>query len=562
MKFWICLLGCIALALAGCPGEDGGDDDDSKPQPVKPGQVIGPAPGGSSDPGGGAPVALTISGTVTFDRLPVTAAGLGATPSVENAANVLVEAVQHNAINTVLASTTTDAAGAYTLNFNTTVDYFVRARAESGNAPDTDRVYHSQTSPPIVHAVPGMILNRAAGSQTVNLHASFDLPQIRGGAFAILDTVRRLRAAALPAYSSLGPLDLFWGPQNQGTQFLKTAGGDTITLNTFTGLDGPNGNPSIYLLGGEKGNLADSDHDQYDETVIAHEWASFLQLTQSRDNNFGGPHGGEQLIFTASYSEGVVTAIGCGLLGVNVYRDTLGYAGSSSVQFEFGLESGVVPGAGVGYGNEFRMSRVTWDLIDGGAGWPADADTDPAAVDLVDFFASFSALATRAAPYEVAWMASLLQQLIDDAQLTQGNADVIVQVHGESFPPSGGFDPYPPALVIGGAPQSATLNANEGNDTNPILGPGANAVYRLEVAAAQNVTLQLDNTTPGYDNGKHRLVLTVHDLQRNILAQDATLTADKTLVVSLAAGTYIVRVQHRPAQPWHLDDTSCALQAN
>lgn len=560
MRYALPMSCLFVLLLAACPGDGNGNGGSGGGSaPVAPAAVIGPAPGGTADPDGGGAVALTINGAVTYDRLPVTPSGLGAAPVVEDAVEVVVEAVAHDDINNVLAATATGTGGAYTLNFSTTVDYYIRARAESGAGGDVDRVYHSQTAPPVVHAAPGAILNRAAGSQTVDIHAACDLPDNRAGAFAILDTVRRLRASVSGSFASLGPLDLFWGIGNDGTQFLQDGGGGTITLTTETSLNGPHGNPSIYLLGGDSDPL-NSDHDEFDETVIAHEWASFLQLTRSRDNNFGGRHAGEKLIFSAAYSEGVVTAIGNALLGERVYRDTTGWpTATTSVQFEFDCESGVVPGSGSGYASEFEVTRAVWDLLDGGTGWPADNDGDPAAIDMNDFFSSFAALKTRGAPYEVAWTASLLQQLIDDGHLTQGDADNIMTAQGAAFPPTGG-DSFPAPLTVG-TPESDTLDAWSGTDPNPILGPQANGVYRLELASAQGVTLDLDNTTPAYDPGAHRLDLTVHALDRTILGEDAGDTEDKSLTLNLAAGTYIIRVQHRPGSQAESAPTNFTLTA-
>ncbi len=548
----------LFVALPGCR-----DDEPGKcgvgPTPVSAYSVIGPAPGGTADPDGGAPVNLTITGTISFDRLPVTAAGLDLLNPVSTAAaDVLVEAVAHNDINSVLGSTSTDATGAYSINFSTTVDYYIRARAQCGSGGDIDRVFHSQTVPPLVHALPGQVLNRAAGSQVVNLHGAADATN-RAGAFAVLDTARRLRAAC--TLTALGPLDLFWGMGNAGTQWLKDGGGNTITLSTETGLDGPNGNPSIYLLGGTAADLLNSDHDEFDETVIAHEWASFLQLTRSRDNNFGGVHFGEELLFSASYSEGVVTAIGCALLDQRVYRDTAGYVGgASSVQFEFDCESGVVPGSGAGYANEFRVTRATWDLLDGGTGCPADSDADPAGIALADFLNSFADLKTRAAPYEVAWLASLLQELVDDAHLTVGDANTIMTAQGAAFPPAGG-DGFPAVLLVGAAATNGALDAWSGADPNPVLGPQANGVWRLELAAPQTVTIDVTNTTAGYDPAAHRLDLSLHDLSRNIKAQHIGDAVNKSVTVSLAAGTYIVRVQHLPASQASSAPVSFSVQA-
>lgn len=558
MKRLIWLL--IPLAFAACgdrePGSCGTTGGSFAVPPI---DVIGPGPGGAPDPDGGAPVALTITGKVTYERLAVTATGLDLlNPVTENAANVVVEAVSHADISTVLGTTASDANGDYTLSFSTTVDYYIRARARAGTGLDVDAVYHSQTSPPIIHAIPSGLLNRAAGSQTVNLHAAADVSN-RAGAFAILDTARRLRAAS--SLTSLGPLDLFWGMGNEGTRVLRNGSGQLITLSTETGLDGPNGNPSIYLLGGNQIDVENTDHDEFDETVIAHEWASFLQLTQSRDNNFGGAHAGEELIVSASYSEGVVTAIGCALLDQPVYRDTIGYVGgATSVQFEFDCETGVVPGTGTGYGNEFRNTRVVWDLFDGGTGSPADTDSDPSNIAFVDFLNSFADLRIRTAPYEVAWLASLLQELVDDAQLNATDANTIVSAHGEVFPPASG-DNFPVLLTVGGASDSGNLDAWSGPGSNMILGPQANGVWRIELAAPQTITIDVTNTVGVYDPAQHRLDLTLHDLDRNIVAQDTGNTSDKTVTASLTPGTYIVRVQHVPATQASSAPTPFSVQA-
>jgi len=525
----LCLLG---LLLCGCPKDE---PDDPKPGPsgLNPVFVIGPF-GGSPDPDGGAPVALTITGQVTFDRLPVTATGLGSAPTTLPAANVQIEAVRHGDMFNVVGTTTTDAAGNYTLNLNLDHDFYMRARTVSGTGVDIDRVYHNQTLPPIPHAAVGSIINRAGGSQAVNLHAPATLGNNRGGAFAILDTIQRLRATASGSFPSMGGLDVFW---SQGGNLL--AGTDEV---------GPNGRPLIKLPGGSSSDVANTDHDEFDETVIAHEWASFLQLTQSRDNNFGGEHAGEELLFSASYSEGVVTAIGCALLGQPLYRDTTGFpGGATSLLFEFHCESGVVPGSGTGYGNEFRNTRAVWDLLDGGVGSPADTDADPANIALGDVLGSFADLGARSAPFEVAWLASLLQELIDDALLSVSDANTIMVAQGAQFPPAGGSDPFPALLNVGGAAENGSLDAWSGADPNPILGPQANGVWRIELAAPQTVTVDVTNTTAGYTASSHRLDLTVHDLQRNVLAQHTGVAANKSVSVNLNAGTYLVRVQHVPA---------------
>jgi hypothetical protein len=535
-----CLL-CVALLLAGCP-DDGGNGSPSQPTfpRVALAELIGPS-GGTADADGGTAVSIILSGSVSFDRLPVTAAGLSDTPSVEAAAFVTIEVVEHDSLAALIATATTDASGDYSLNFDTDKDFYVRARSESGD----DRVFHPRAQTVTLHAVSTPILNRAMPVQVANLHADFSLPHNRAGAFAALDTVRRLRESVTGSFPTLGALDVFWCIGNHRPQGALPDQG--MIAGTDSTLNGPNARPAVFLVGGTAADPLNTDHDEFDESVIAHEWAHFLQQSVSRDNNFGGPHAGEEMLYTAAYSEGLVTALGCALLGVDVYRDTVGYpGGATAMQFEFHLESGLVPGSGLGYGNEFRVARMVWDILDGGAGWPPDADGDPIAVDKSDFFASFAALATRGAPYEVAWMASLLQQLIDDGHVAAADAHTLVAAHGEAFPPVGAFDPFPELLILGAAPVAGQLNAWAGADPNPILGPQANAVYRIELAATQSLSITVTNTSAGFSPQRHRLILSLHDLEREILAHDDSRAAILSITESIGPGTYILRVQHVP----------------
>lgn len=536
------------LLLSACTNGKGGGGGASSPQPVSAHSVLKPETGGTADPDGGATVALTISGKLTFDRLPVTTGGLGATPSVENAANVVVEAVAYNDINNVLAIGSTNATGDYSLGFSTDLDYYIRARSIAGTGLNIDTVYHSQTVPQIAHAISSSIKNRSAGNITVNIYATHAVLENRAGAFALLDTVQRLRnnTDVGAVFPNLGALDIFWGPDNFGTQWLTNTASQTITLTSYTELAGPNNNPSIYLLGG---GGPDDDHDEYDESVIAHEWVSFVHLTQSRDNNFGGPHSGEEILFSSAYSEGVVTAIGNGLLDQQTYLDTKGYpdGGVSTISFGFDLESGALPGTGTGYGNEFEVSRAVWDFIDGGAGGPADGDADPTAISMQNFLGSFADLKSRTGSYEIAWLASLIQELVDDSHLNITDANTVMTAHSAAFPPAGGPNSFAPEITVGGSTLSGSLDAHSGTDPNVILGPQANAIYKLVIAAATTVTIDLTNTTAGYAADPNRLDLTIHAMDRQILGAHEGNAQNKQIIVTLQPGVYQIRVQHMPA---------------
>lgn len=560
----LCTSGCLSLVLLSFSAAwDTGDfnyEPSLPPVRIPNEQVIGPAPGVVADPPGGAPALVFVSGRVTFDRLLPGPAGLDPSPSNRRATFVTVEAVSAENSSHVLDAAVTDAAGDYSMSFSTDRDYFVRARSESGSGLQVDRVFHPRTNTAILHAVCSQVQHRSASPAMVDVHADHQDGTSRAGAFAILETMGRLRASVAAYLPPLGELEVYWCRANfyndtfhygylQGWGFIT--GSQTVEV-------GPHSVPTIYLLGGNYFG-GGGDHDEFDETVIGHEWASFVQLTQSRDNNFGGDHAGEELLFTAAYSEGVVTAIGCALLGQRIYRDTTGYPpGATSVQFEFDCESGLLPGTGVGYGSEFENTRAVYDLLDGGFG-PPDFDGDGVAINYADFFDSFTNLRTRTAPYEVCWLAGLLQQLIDDGYLTTLEADTLMQGHGAQFPPAGGPDPFPVELVIGGASLTGTLNAAAGTDPNLILGPGANAVFRLTLVAPAIVQIDLTNTTAAYTASRHRLDLSVHDLERNIVGIHAGTAQDKSVSLALPAGTFVVRVQHMPDSAANSQDTGYSI---
>ncbi|MEE9312444.1 MAG: hypothetical protein V3V10_08540, partial [Planctomycetota bacterium] len=297
------------------------------------------------------------------------------------------------------------------------------------------------------------------------------------------------------------------------------------------------------------GGGPDDDHDEYDESVIAHEWVSFVQLTQSRDNNFGGPHSGEEILFSSAYSEGVVTAIGNGLLDQQTYLDTKGYpdGGVSTISFGFDLESGTLPGAGSGYGNEFEVSRAVWDFIDGGTGGPADGDADPTAISMQNFLSSFADLKNRAGSYEVVWLASLIQELVDDSHVNTTDANTVMTAHSAAFPPAGGPSSFAPEIIAGGGTLNGSLDAHSGTDPNVILGPQANAVFKFIISTAVTVTINLANTTAGYAADANQLDLTIHAMDRQILGAHEGNAQNKQIIVTLQPGVYQIRVQHMPA---------------
>lgn len=559
MRSWFVLILLLTLALAGCGGGDDGGSSGG-PKAVNASAIL-EQQGGMANADGGAPVMLTISGKVTFERYTPTAFGLAAAPVTQNAAFVLVEFVQHDTLNTlVTASVNADANGDYTATFSTDRDFFVRARAQFSAASLSCRVLHTQMSAPVVHAVSSGVINRAGGSQVVNVNADLALPHLRGGAFAALDTARELaQAAAYTGSPALGALDLYWAAGNLGTSFMRDLASQPVTINETRFVNtGALGQPGIEISGGRWNNVANTDHDEFDESVIAHEFVHFLMRTQSRDNNWGGAHNGEAFTPNAAYGEGVPTGLGNALLGSKDYIDTTGLpTATTSAIFTFDCENPSfvvgVPSAATGvsgYQSEFAVAATVWDLIDGSTGGPASSDGDPVAITRGNFLASFYALRTRNGTFNIAYLATLLQQLIDDAQLSSGNANTLVTPYNAAFPPTGG-DNWPPAITAPGT-VNGSLDASTGPGSTPAnaeLGANANACFRLTLAAPQSVTFNLTATPGTYNASQHRLDLYVYDLSNALAGGLANNSAAKSVTLSLPAGDYLIRVQHAASAP-------------
>jgi hypothetical protein len=134
--------------------------------------------------------------------------------------------------------------------------------------------------------------------------------------FAILDTVYRAqrKLLALDPAARFKTLSLHWSTANK-----PASGNRAVGEISSTGFLSTLGMGHIYVLG-----QADVDTDEYDESVIAHEWGHYYQWAFSRDDSPGGPHGGEPLEMTIAFSEGWGDAFSAIVTERRDYSDTEG----------------------------------------------------------------------------------------------------------------------------------------------------------------------------------------------------------------------------------------------
>ena len=287
----------FVAALAGC----GGSGSDAAPAPV--------------------PGAVTVSGQVTFDKVPAVAGqGLVYAQTVAvPARGVTVELLQAN---TVTASTTTDAAGHYSFgNVEQSTDVSLRVRAEMlrVGSPSWNFRVVDNVNGEALYTLAGAVFNTGNANVTRNLHAASGwtgnaYTQTRSAApFAILDVVYdavQLVLSATPS-TAFPALRFHWSPSNVPVE--GTAPGEIGTSRFIAGR-------GILLLG-----AADQDTDEYDRHVVAHELGHYLEHRFSRSDSVGGPHAlTDHLDMRVAFSEAWSSVFSAMATGESVYVDTHG----------------------------------------------------------------------------------------------------------------------------------------------------------------------------------------------------------------------------------------------
>ena len=273
--------------------------------------------GGGGGGGVGSGTSTTVSGQVVFQRVtPQNGGGLNyagtATVPVRGA---LVE-VRHTATDTVWASGYTTDTGTFSLTGPAGEAARIVVKAEmavnggtvsvrTGGPSETEGLIWSIYSDVNIpnSGLAGVTMTATSGWNNTGYTAS----QRSSGPFAILDTLYRARELIRNSSSDDAPaLKVFWDPSYSAA---------TITSSKFEP-----GNNIIRILGAEN-----SDTDEFDHNVVAHEWIHAYQANLSRDDSLGGAHGfDDYLDETIAFSEGLASAGSGMVMGNTEYTDTLG----------------------------------------------------------------------------------------------------------------------------------------------------------------------------------------------------------------------------------------------
>src|SRR6185436_2443747 len=136
----------------------------------------------------------------------------------------------------------------------------------------------------------------------------------RSGAFNILEQIQRANDfihAADPQFQPF-PFVMFWSERNQKSVVINMKEG--LVGTTFFSLT----SSTAYILGDRN-----TDSDEYDDSVLIHEYAHMLAAKVSRDDSIGGAHRlGDNLDPRVAWSEGWANFFSGAVRNDSVYRDS------------------------------------------------------------------------------------------------------------------------------------------------------------------------------------------------------------------------------------------------
>ncbi|NOZ90233.1 MAG: hypothetical protein GXO60_02985 [Epsilonproteobacteria bacterium] len=303
---------------------------------------------------------VKISGQVTYDRVP-SAISYGGIAKLDyehtkkvSSKYIVVKAIDKDG--KIIAQTTTDKDGKYSLYVPANIDVKIRAYARMYKKDFWDVSVVDNTNLKSLYVIEGEYHNTTNKHNIRDLHASsgWDGEGYSGtrnaAPFAILDSINqamdKIRNADKKA--KFPQLTVNWSINN------VAAAGDVDSGQIIT--SNYDGARQLWILGD-----ANSDTDEYDDHIIIHEWGHYFEDQFSRADNIGGSHSpGEALDIRVAFGEGWGNAFSGIATDNPIYFDTSGYQQSSGWYMD--LENGAQQNPG--WYSEGSVQRILYDLYD------------------------------------------------------------------------------------------------------------------------------------------------------------------------------------------------------
>ena len=375
-----------------------------------------------------------IYGRLSFDRPAFTRRGGLDYGNIrqEPIRGVWVEAV--NASGAVLERTRSDASGRYRLDVVANTEVRIRIRAHmqrsAAGGPRWDVKVTDNTNGNALYVMQGDLASSGTGASIRNLNApSGWVASASGGRyanarvagpFAILSSTYEAlqRLAGVDADINLPALEYRWSVRN------RNASGDLA--------DGAIGGAFYVRILGHiyLGGKENEDTDEYDHSVILHEFAHHFMATLSRDDSMGGAWNDEaRLDMRLAFSEGFADALGAIITDDPLYRNTLGSnQGMASVEnMETNPVNPTADANRIGWYHSRSVAAIVYDLYDAANA----ADNDSLSLGLAPIYNTLTSNGFKNNRHytSIYTFANQLPEHVSDRAATQSSLDALLRRH-------------------------------------------------------------------------------------------------------------------------------------
>ncbi len=346
------------------------------------------------------------------------------------------------------------------------------------------------------------------------------------GAFNIFEVMRRANEFlwALEATLELPSITIFWSQSN------TRSAGDPSTGSVGGTYFDPAAN-TAYVLGDRQ-----VDSDEFDDSVLLHEYAHILAAQLSRDDSVGEAHvAGDVLDPRVAWSEGWANFFAGWVIGDATYRDTYDPDGSETLEYD--LDANVVAGDAGGYWSEFSVHSLLWDLVDSGGA----SDDDAVDLDFDPIWQAFLELGQDAFVYAVTFLDRLTAiDGVDVASVEQLARSRTIDYRASSDPSVSTPFPRPVAGNVAVTGEVDSLSPGRSNLAQ------STHLYAFDFGGgAVSIRLAITGLGPAANLSANDLDLFLMDSGGQPLARsDRGLNGQSELISTmLPAGRYVVEVR-------------------